>query len=59
MTKTEYYITQANIAHDLYNKLNGSHQSFWMGAAKGFQTRISDEALFAECIEKATLILSK
>jgi len=59
MTKTEYYITQADLAHDLYNKSSGPHQLVWMGAAKGFQTRISDEALFAECIEKATLILSK
>jgi uncharacterized protein (DUF427 family) len=59
MTNTDYYIKQADIAHDLYNKSNGSHQSVWIGAAKGFQNRISDEALFAKCIEKATLILSK
>ena len=55
----QYYIAQADIAHDLYRKAKGSYKSTWMGAAKGFQTKIADEALFTKCIEKAEAILAK
>ena len=48
-TNIQYYIAQADIAHDLYSKAKGSYKSVWMGAAKGFQTKIADEALFAKC----------
>ena len=59
MTKTEYYIKQADLAHELYNKLGGGHTSVWLGAAKGFETRISNESLFDECLEKAKVTISK
>ena len=55
----QYYIAQADIAHDLYRKSNGSYESTWMGAARGFKTEIADEALFAKCIEKAAALLAK
>ena len=56
----EYYIAQADLAHDLYGKAKGAYKSVWMGAASGgFQTKIADEALFAKCKEKATAILAK
>jgi len=54
----QYYIAQADIAHDLYGKSKGSYESVWMGAAKGFQTKIADAALFAKCKEKAAAILA-
>tara|TARA_E500000318_G_scaffold52752_1_gene49173 strand:- start:225 stop:431 length:207 start_codon:yes stop_codon:yes gene_type:complete len=56
-TKIQYYIAQADIAHDLYSKSKGSYESVWMGAAKGFKTQITDAALFAKCKEKAAEIL--
>jgi hypothetical protein len=55
----QYYIAQADIAHDLYSKAKGSYKSVWMGAAKGFKTQIADANLFAKCKEKATAILAK
>ena len=55
----QYYIAQADLAHDLYSKAKGSYGSVWMGAAKGFKTQIADAALFAKCKEKATAILAK
>ena len=56
----EYYIAQADLAHDLYGKAKGAYKSVWMGAASGgFQTKIADEALFAKCKEKATAILAE
>lgn len=55
----QYYIAQADIAHDLYSKAKGSYESEWMGAAKGFKTKIANEALFAKCKEKAAAILAK
>jgi len=58
-TNIQYYIAQADIAHDLYSKAKGSYESVWMGAAKGFQTKIADAALFAKCKEKAAAILAK
>ena len=59
MTKTEYYIKQADLAHELYNKLGGGHADIWLGAARGFGTRISNKSLFDECLEKAKVTLSK
>jgi len=59
MTKIDYYIKQADLAHALYKNRGGSYEAVWMGAAKGFETRIANETLFSECIEKATLTLSK
>tara|TARA_R110002020_G_scaffold463976_1_gene684307 strand:- start:173 stop:355 length:183 start_codon:yes stop_codon:yes gene_type:complete len=58
-TNIQYYIAQADIAHDLYSKAKGSYESIWMGAAKGFQTKIADATLFAKCKEKASEILAK
>ena len=58
-TNIQYYIAQADIAHDLYSKAKGSYESIWMGAAKGFKTQIADAALFAKCKEKAEAILAK
>ena len=56
----QYYIAQADLAHDLYSKAKGAYKSVWMGAASGgFQTKIADEALFAKCKEKATAILAE
>ena len=55
----QYYIAQADIAHDLYGKAKGSYKSVWMGAAKGFKTEITDSDLFAKCKEKAAAILEK
>ena len=55
----EYYIAQADLAHDLYGKARGDYKSVWMGAAKGFKTQIADATLFAKCKEKATAILAK
>ena len=59
MTKTDYYIEQSDIAHALYKNRGGSYKAVWMGAAKGFKTRIANETLFSDCIEKATLMISK
>ena len=59
MTKIEYYIKQADIAHALYKKRGGTYAPEWMGAAKGFETKLSNETLFSKCLEKATLTLSK
>ena len=58
-TNIQYYIAQADIAHDLYSKSKGSYESVWTGAAKGFKTQIADAALFAKCKEKAEAILAK
>jgi len=55
----QYYIAQADLTHDFYGKAKGSYESVWMGAAKGFKTKIADEALFAKCKEKATAILAE
>ncbi len=56
----QYYIAQADLAHDLYGKAKGSYESVWMGAAAGgFKTQIADRALFAKCKEKATAILAE
>ena len=58
-TNIQYYIAQADIAHDLYSKSKGSYESVWMGAAKGSKTQKADAALFAKCKEKAEAILAK
>ena len=55
----QYYIAQADLAHDLYSKAKGSYESVWMGAAKGFKTQIADRALFDKCKEEATAILAE
>ena len=59
MTKEQiqYYIKQADIAHDLYKEKDGKVKSVWMGAAKGFQRQVANESLFEDCIKEAAEIM--
>ena len=59
MTKEQiqYYIKQADIAHDLYKEKGGKVESVWLGAAKGFQRQVANKSLFEDCIREATEIM--
>lgn len=59
MTKEQiqYYIKQADIAHDLYKEKGGKVKSFWMGATKGFQRQVANKSLFEGCIKEASEIM--
>ena len=59
MTKEQiqYYIKQADIAHDLQKEKGGKVESVWLGVAKGFQRQVSNESLFEDCIKEATEIM--
>jgi len=59
MTKEQiqYYIKQADIAHDLYKDKGGKVKSIWLGVAKGFQRQVANESLFIDCIKEATEIM--
>jgi hypothetical protein len=59
MTKEQiqYYIKQADIAHDLYKEKGGKVKSVWLGVAKGFQRQVANENLFEVCIKEATEIM--
>jgi len=56
MTKEQiqYYIKQADIAHDLYKDKGGKVKSVWLGVAKGFQRQVANERLFKDCIKEAS-----
>ena len=55
--KTNYYIAQADIAHELYEKEKGRYNLQWQGAAVGFKSVLTDPALFKTCLERASTIL--
>ncbi len=59
MTKEQiqYYIKQADIAHDLYKEKGGKVESVWLGVAKGFQRQVANESLFKDCIKEANEIM--
>ena len=59
MTKEQiqYYIKQADIAHDLYKDKGGKVKNTWLGAAKGFQRQVANESLFEVCKKEATEIM--
>ena len=59
MTKEQiqYYIKQADIAHDLYKDKGGKVESIWLGADKGFQRQVANESLFEFCKKEATEIM--
>ena len=59
MTKEQiqYYIKQADIAHDLYKEKGGKVKSVWLGAAKGFQRQVANKSLFEVCIKEAAEIM--
>ena len=51
MTKEQiqYYIEQADIAHDLYKDKGGKVKSVWLDVAKGFKRQVANESLFQVC----------
>ena len=53
----QYYIKQADIAHDLYKEKGGKVENVWLGAAKGFQRQVANENLFEDCIKEASEIM--
>jgi hypothetical protein len=59
MTKEQiqFYIKQADIAHDLYKEKGGKVESVWLGVAKGFQRQVANESLFKDCIKEANEIM--
>jgi hypothetical protein len=59
MTKEQiqFYIKQADIAHDLYKEKSGKVESVWLGVAKGFQRQVANESLFKDCIKEANEIM--
>lgn len=56
-SQIQYYIKQADIAHDLYKDKGGKVKSIWLGVAKGFQQQVANENLFKDCIKEATEIM--
>jgi hypothetical protein len=59
MTKEQiqFYIKQADIAHDLYKEKGGKVENIWLGVAKGFQRQVANESLFEVCIKEANEIM--
>ena len=59
MTKEQiqFYIKQADIAHDLYKEKGGKVESVWLGVGKGFQRQVANESLFKHCIKEANEIM--
>ena len=57
-TDMQYYIKQADLAHELYKKENGKYKHEWRGAGIGFKLVVADLDFFKKCMESATASLA-